>query len=217
MRFKYYLRGCGFGILVTAVILMIGFHRSGGMSDAEIMQRASELGMVTPGEPEGENGEDPPEDTGAAEPQDGNGQELPADGTQRDSDPEDASGPEDGADPDSEDASGRDSDPEDGSERDSEDGAGAEDASGREPEDGAKAEDSGNAGPRTVTVRVRRYEVCEELAEELVDLGLLQDAREFCLYMYDHGYDSMLHVGRFTFSYGMDMEEIAKILISDPE
>lgn len=47
MRLKYYLRGLGIGILVTTVILMIAFARHPAkMSDAEIIARAKELGMV---------------------------------------------------------------------------------------------------------------------------------------------------------------------------
>ena len=50
MRFKYYLRGLGIGIMVATVILSISFAlRKDDLSDAEIMRRAEELGMVMPG------------------------------------------------------------------------------------------------------------------------------------------------------------------------
>lgn len=46
MKHKYYLRGLGIGILVTAAILTIVYHTKGSMSDSQIMKRAAQLGMV---------------------------------------------------------------------------------------------------------------------------------------------------------------------------
>ncbi len=47
MKLKYYLRGLGIGIIVTTIILTVNFSKdSKKMSDSEIMERASELGMV---------------------------------------------------------------------------------------------------------------------------------------------------------------------------
>lgn len=46
MKLKYYLRGLGIGILVTAAILIIVYHTKGSMSDSQIMKRAAQLGMV---------------------------------------------------------------------------------------------------------------------------------------------------------------------------
>lgn len=46
MKLKYYLRGLGIGILVTAAILTIVYHTKGSMSDSQIMKRAEQLGMV---------------------------------------------------------------------------------------------------------------------------------------------------------------------------
>ncbi len=42
---KYYMRGLGFGILITAIILMI-VHRNDAMTDAKAIKRAKELGYV---------------------------------------------------------------------------------------------------------------------------------------------------------------------------
>lgn len=46
MKLKYYLRGLGIGILVTAAILTIVYHTKESMSDSQIMKRAAQLGMV---------------------------------------------------------------------------------------------------------------------------------------------------------------------------
>ncbi len=47
MKLKSYLRGLGLGIIVTTIILVIAFSkRNVPMTDAQIMSRAYELGMV---------------------------------------------------------------------------------------------------------------------------------------------------------------------------
>ncbi len=49
MKLKYYLRGLGIGIIITTILLMIAFalHKS-TMTDADIIARAKQLGMVMP-------------------------------------------------------------------------------------------------------------------------------------------------------------------------
>lgn len=46
MKLKYYLRGLGVGIVVTAIILTIANHLGNKMSDEDIIKRAGKLGMV---------------------------------------------------------------------------------------------------------------------------------------------------------------------------
>ena len=46
MKLKYYLRGLGVGIVVTALILTIANHLGNKMSDEDIIKRAAKLGMV---------------------------------------------------------------------------------------------------------------------------------------------------------------------------
>ena len=49
MRFKYYLRGIGFGIIFASLIFTVALATSDKeeITDQEIMERASELGMVS--------------------------------------------------------------------------------------------------------------------------------------------------------------------------
>ena len=52
MKLKYYLRGLGIGIIITSIILMIASSGSKTeMTDAEIIKRAEELGMVMKEDP----------------------------------------------------------------------------------------------------------------------------------------------------------------------
>ncbi len=56
MRFKYYLRGIGIGITLATLILTISFYFGKGtltkehLSDEEIIERATSLGMIMPEE-----------------------------------------------------------------------------------------------------------------------------------------------------------------------
>lgn len=48
MKLKYFLRGLGSGVVITAIILTVSFQgRSGEISDKEIIKRAEALGMVS--------------------------------------------------------------------------------------------------------------------------------------------------------------------------
>ena len=46
MNLKYYLRGLGLGILVTALILSVAGRNRRTMTDTEVKERAKELGMI---------------------------------------------------------------------------------------------------------------------------------------------------------------------------
>jgi len=50
MNLKYYLRGLGIGILVTAIIMLVISHQSNApMTDEEVKERAASLGMIEAG------------------------------------------------------------------------------------------------------------------------------------------------------------------------
>lgn len=63
MRFKYYLKGLGMGIIVTTLIMTIScvLHDS-KLSDEEIMEKAAALGMILP-ESEEDSAESKPKET----------------------------------------------------------------------------------------------------------------------------------------------------------
>ncbi|MCR5581189.1 MAG: hypothetical protein K6F66_06330 [Pseudobutyrivibrio sp.] len=64
MRFKYYLRGIGIGIILATCLLSISFYfgkdnlGTREMTDAEIIQKATELGMVEAPKEDEEDSED---------------------------------------------------------------------------------------------------------------------------------------------------------------
>lgn len=44
MRFKYYLRGAGIGVIVATLVLSIAFLFHDNISDEEVIRRAMKLG-----------------------------------------------------------------------------------------------------------------------------------------------------------------------------
>ncbi|MDE7313935.1 MAG: hypothetical protein K2N87_20315 [Eubacterium sp.] len=46
MRFKYYLRGAGIGVIVATLVLSVAFLFHDNISDEEVIRRAMKLGMV---------------------------------------------------------------------------------------------------------------------------------------------------------------------------
>ena len=46
MKLRYYMRGLGIGILVTALLFVLSGRTSKSLSDQQILERAAELGMV---------------------------------------------------------------------------------------------------------------------------------------------------------------------------
>lgn len=230
MRFKYYLRGCGLGILLASVILTVAFCRndSSSMSDADVMKRASELGMIMPDSSGAADGTEDPDALGTSldteaganptmNPDDGsgnrddseNGSGGKPDGNNSDPDKSDDENSENNSeDPDKNHLDQRDSEKDDSEENSSEKDDSKKDESGKKD-----SEDE----PETVTVVVKRGEVCRELAEDLYEKGLIPDADEFREYMKDSGYDDMILVGEYELSFGMEYQEIAKIITTKPE
>ena len=194
MKFKYYLRGCGIGILFTAIILMISFRSDKNqMTDSQVMERASELGMITPEEtiPETEN-------TQVAEPAntDENTKNSETDKI-KDSESVSETGEKNTEElevvPDF----------------DTEDDKKAE----------SKKEDKTSDSKKTqkdekIVLEIKRGDVCRTIAENLATLGMVEDAEEFRKYMQKNGYDHQINVGSFELKKGMSYEEIAKTITS---
>ncbi len=192
MKFKYYLRGCGLGILFAAIVLMIAFHtQNKTMDDTAVMERASELGMIMPetqntdteadtqqGEPVSKTEPELTTETSATSTQitdDGN--TIPADKQKNIK---------------------KNTDKKESDKKESD-----------KKTDADKAEES-----EDITVKIKSGEVCRQLAEELEDLGLVEDAESFRKYMQQCGYDDQIGVGTFHLKRGMTQEEIAKVFIT---
>lgn len=198
MKFKYYLRGCGLGILVASIVLMVSFHsQNKTMDDTAVMERASELGMIMP--------ETEIVSTEADS-------QLPESGTQStDTDfssnknqkqnTKDSQNKTDGS-----------------SQKDEKDTQMASDdktGSGNNKDTESKKKEDKKEESEEITVEIKKGEVCRQLAEELEQIGLVEDAETFRKYMQQLGYDERIKVGTYTLKRGMTEKEIADTFVEE--
>jgi len=203
MKLKYYLRGLGIGMIVTALILGISFSNrqdqtSQIMTDDQIRERAAELGMVdsseltlaalqdsakqpTEGTPEEttqtqeqNNIEAEPETTDPAE-------------TQATLEPETTQEPEATAEPEPEKTAG--------------------------PETTAEPEVT-EAPQRTQTasITIQRGDDSGSASRRLYEAGLVENAKAFDNYLCNNGYSRSINPGTYEIAPGTSEEEIAKII-----
>ncbi len=198
MKFKYYLRGCGLGILVASIVLMVSFHsQNKTMDDTAVMERASELGMIMP--------ETEIVSTEADS-------QLPESGTQStDTDfssnknqkqnTKDSQNKTDGS-----------------SQKDEKDTQMTSDdktGSGNNKDTESKKKEDKKEESEEITVEIKKGEVCRQLAEELEQIGLVEDAETFRKYMQQLGYDDRIKVGTYTLKRGMTEKEIADTFVEE--
>ena len=207
MNLKYYLRGLGIGIIVTALIL--GFSVGGKektLSNEEIKERAKELGMTEENVvladlvSDDSEGEEKPEENTAG-PEAENVSSMP-DQTEK---PEETMVPE--------------KTPE----------ATPSAAATVTPTASPKVEEEPTATPKqtpsatpeaestvgskdTITIQIVSGDTSYSISGKLEEAGLVTSAYEYDLYLCEKGYDKRLNVGTFEVPIGAGPEEIARIL-----
>ena len=191
VRFKYYLRGCGLGILVASLVFIVSLHAHGGaMSDEKAMQRASELGMIMPDDTQTQEAETQTTELPVKE------TNLPD--TQKQTE---------------RDTSSEQNDTSKESEKKAEEKKKTQDSQKKE-EEKKKAQETEKEETKKekVSITIKGGEVCREIAQDLQEKGLVKDAEDFRKYMQDHNYARYIRVGTFTLEKGMNYSEIAKVL-----
>ena len=201
MKLKYYLRGLGIGMIVTALILGISFSNrqdqtSQIMTDDQIRERAAELGMVdsseltlaalqnsekqpTEGTPEEttqtqeqNNIETEPETTVPAETQATVEPETTQE-SEATTEPEKTAGPETTAEPEVTEAPQR---------------------------------------TQTASITIQRGDDSGSASRRLYEAGLVENAKAFDNYLCNNGYSRSINPGTYEIAPGTSEEEIAKII-----
>ncbi len=198
MKLKYYLRGLGIGIIVTTIILTISFSkREVEISDAEVIARASELGMVMQDEVESEQTE-----------------VIETETQQMDIDESQVDGTQIGVDvPVTE-------------EMVTEEELTTEELTTEEltteelPAD-ATGEDTAvtdetNTQEGSFLLVIKKGDVCRTVCENLAANGIISDAETFRKYLFEIGYANNMSVGEYEIPYGLTYEEVAEILQAGP-
>lgn len=228
MERKYYLRGLGIGIAVTAIIMGIAASGKQTMTDEEVIARAKELGMVentllsdTLEEEQTEEnvaGEDAAEQNaavdstgagdGAAEQNDTNNTDA---GNGKDGNMADGAATEGNdmeADKTGENITGQSG--ENSAAQSKLPGKETAGNSGGESENTDKNEDITSAAIKTITVT--SGDGSYTVAKKLADVGVVTSAENFDTYLCQNGYDKKLRTGTFSIPADASDEQIARIV-----
>ena len=229
MNLKFYMRGLGIGIIVTAVIMLVlSYRNSQPLSDAEIKQRASELGMVeesetllsmVKNEEPAENNQatetsQPTEDNQTTETSKPTEDDNPADNPQIAEASEEAKSSEDNNEGLSEEKLAEieqlvndandyleDKNPKD------------VDVKNEEPsnefEDVKKPQSSES---KVYTLSVSKGENSYDIAKNLQKMGLIADAAAFDTYLCKNKIDTKIYSGKYDIPEGSSEEEVARII-----
>ena len=195
MKLKYYLRGLGMGIFVTALILIIAHNVNDGVSDAEIIRRAKALGMVMSTEDNLFSDETSTADKNNETTTENQSTE---DLTTETSTTEAPTTEE----PTTEEPTTEEPTTEEPT---------TEEPTTEEPTTEAPTTEA-TPTVKEFTFTVERGMFSEAVTRLLVQGGIITNEAEFNQYLSDTGYDEKIQTGVFTVNSGMSYEEIAKIL-----
>ena len=189
MKLKYYLRGLGIGIVVTAVIMMVALGNKQPMTDEEVIARAKELGMIENSvltdiadkekEPVSENNKDENSDVGQEAQQDEQHdakQEVQQDEKQ---------------------------DVEQEIQQD-------EQQDDKQPVQ--ESSDTESSDKDTITITVVGGDSSWSVSKRMEEAGLIESAKDFDSHLCKNGYDKRISVGTYEIPTSATYEEMAKII-----
>lgn len=220
MRIKYYLRGIGCGIIFSVVIMSIAMGNRGKtqISDAEVIQRAKQLGMVE-ADDKGKEDKNNLEAATEIETEEDVKGETPA-STEKNTEIDKASVNEKN---DTEKDKEKEKDNDNGSinaltnqkpSSESNKSDGDTEKKPKEENNSNQAVPSDKSSTQTgyVSFTVKRGQVCRQIAENLQKKGIVDDADSFREYMARKGLASSIRCGTFELPKGASYEKIAECL-----
>ena len=207
MKIRYYLRGLGLGILVTAIFFVVSGNESQPMSDEMIKARARELGMsesVVLSELSGQE-----ETTAESVEEIITEEEQVVEQTIEESLATEEIVTEDAA---SEEVASEEAASEETINEEPVVEAESQSADGEESEQESESQENTTSNTEPVTVTVHRGEGSDTVSRRLQEVGLVADAYEYDKYLMANGYDKRIGVGDHVVPAGATWEDIAKIL-----
>lgn len=193
MRFKYYLRGLGIGILVTAFILGVSFRNYKQMSDEEVKARARELGMVESTTLSNIAGAHEKETT-----------QEDIEQAQETNDAEEIKGSEETSDIEETVTETMSTEPQDANDKETEVAETATDES--------ESLSEGYEDTEWVTITIQSGESSVTVSKTLFEAGLVENATEYDRFLCANGYDKRIVTGTYHIPIGTTNEDIAKII-----
>ena len=203
MKLRYYMRGLGIGVIVAAVLMGIAL---GGdkekLSDAEIMARAKELGMVESSVLADLGKEKEPQ-----LPQ--QSQEMEENTDQLKQSEEGQEGSTDKPEQSEEGQEGSIDQPKQNKEEQNEN---TDVLKQNESEQNQNPSSEQDTEDEYVTLVIERGESSVSVSRSLAQLGLVESAKAYDRYLCENGYDKLIRVGTHKIKVGSTQEEIAEII-----
>ena len=199
MRIKYYLRGIGCGIIFSVVIMSIAMGNRGKtqISDAEVIQRAKQLGMVE-ADDKGKEDKNNLEAATEIETEEDVKGETPA-STEKNTEIDKAS-------------VNALTNQKPSSESNKSDGDTEKKPKEENNSNQAVPSDKSSTQTGYVSFTVKSGQVCRQIAENLQKKGIVDDADSFREYMARKGLASSIRCGTFELPKGATYEKIAECL-----
>ena len=229
MKLKYYLRGLGIGIVVTALIMGLSTGNTVQMTDAEIKAKAAMLGMVesdslrlsdrgtataspeTANSPEGTEAAETPGTTVSPEAEVTATPEVTVSPEAATASPEATATPAATATPEATATPAATATPE----------ATATPTATATPEATASPETTtptatttpeATTPATTVTIVVQKGDGSDTVSRRLAEAGVIEDASSFDRYLIEKGYSRKISIGTYEIEIGLSEEEVAKII-----
>lgn len=203
MKLKFYLRGLGVGMIVTATLM--GFTSGGKekLSDEEIKKRASELGMYDSILLSDMASQDSASSEIHSDPADS--PETPEISTESLKDTE----PTEGAEPEGDTKPAEETEPS-VDQPDSPEKKPSEETN--QPTEGTDSASEADTSGGTASVTVHRGDSSVSVSRALEKAGLVADAMEYDRFLCENSYDKSICVGTYEIPVGSTDEEIAQII-----
>lgn len=207
MKLRYYLRGLGIGIAVTALLMGIALSKKGEtLTDEQIKERALKLGMIDGSETLASLENEGEEDESALG--------YPMGGVSENQfvEPEDTEGEHQYEPTESEDVSDEEPNEEPNEEPLTEEELASENVT-IEKDDKTAAENQSRPREEIVVITVYSGEGSGVIANKLKNAGLIQDAGDFDRFLCQNGYDKRLSTGDHDIVVGSSYREMAEALV----
>lgn len=182
MKFRYFLRGVGVGIIFSSIVCLVAYQSAaaGKMTEEEIRKEAEKLGMVEK--------EDPLEDL------------LTTQNNQEKSQKENADSEEETQKTETETANQK-------SEEQT-----TEVTTETTTEQATETKTETTEQEEKVTIKIEKGSTSYTVCQKLQELGMIEDASEFDTYLVKNGYASRIRVGEHTLKKGMEYHDIAEAI-----
>ena len=243
MRFKYYLRGIGLGIIFAVLIMIIAIHnhKDSFLSDKEIIEKAKELGMVMSDnnsenisgtelkfgsesstteiyKVDTETAKAPSESASSQKndktiSKDSESEDAQSDGTSTNKNLTDKTTEAKNS---TDKATDKTTEDKNSTDKTTDKASEDKNSTDKTSEKSSENKDAKNNNSQTndyVIIKVKQGDVCRTISEALQNLGLVDDAEDFRKYMGKKGYADRIHAGEYKIPRNSTYEEIAQILI----